>query len=89
MNMRARSSVSGSYSANHCALVLYQDATDKMIRKPALQEKGYFTNCLTKSLPCQRLTHWFKNQGRPHLEPHMKISVTNADETLSTLVAAH
>ena len=80
MNMRDHSSVSGSHSTNHCALAQYQDAADKTIRKPAPQEKGYFTSCLTESLPCQRLTHCFKNKERPHLEPHMKISVPNADE---------
>ena len=83
MNLKDRSSISGMNITDHCALVLYQDATCLVTRKPVMQEgqKGHFYNCLTESLACQKINPWFKCKERPCLEADMKISLPKADET--------
>ena len=79
MNMKDRSTDSGTKTTDYCALVVFQDTAITATRKPDVTDKKVCRR-LAETLPCQEITDWFKSKDRPSLDTDMKIS-SQTDET--------
>ena len=51
MNMKDKSSVSGTKATEYCALVLFQDATEKVTRKPDILDAAKYLSVLQRLCP--------------------------------------
>ena len=83
MNMKDSSSTSGTKATDYYAFVVFQDADDTMTRKPDVTDEK-ISRRLTETLPCQKLTPWFKSKDRPSLPTDMKIISETDKIELST-----
>ena len=73
ISIKDRSSISGTKTTDYCALAVFQDADDTLTRKPDVTNEKT-SRKLTKTLPCQESTPWFKSKHRPSLPTNMKIT---------------
>ena len=74
MNMKDRSSISGTKIADYCALVFFfQDASDRLTQKAGVTDEK-ISRRLTEALPCQELRPWFKSKDKPNLPTDMSIT---------------
>ena len=81
MNMRDKSSSSGTKTTDYCALVLFQEISEKVTRKPDIPEGRKIVERLTEALPCQIISPWSKSKDRPSLDADMPLaSVTDDSE---------
>ena len=74
MNMKDKTSASGTKTTDYCALVLFQDATEKVTRKPDILDAEKISQRLTEALSCQIIKPRFKGKDRPSLDINMPIA---------------